>query len=438
MIHKLTNHFFFALSIVLVLCAGMAILCVFGHWWWALVCMIVELFAIHWLYRICKQPVRKVAFLLDAIDNNDAAIHFYEENAVDDISQVNGMLNQIAKILYNTKQDVAQREKYYELILDFVDTGIVVLSPSGSVYQKNKAAMNLLGLSVFTHIRQLEKVSVQLMQMLESAHPNDKLQVQIDNERETVHLSLRVSGIKIKNEELRIVALSNINRELDEREMDAWIRLTRVLTHEIMNSLTPVTSISETLLTLPDVKSEEMKQGLETISTTSKGLINFVNSYRQLTRLPHPEPRLFDVKPFIERMIHLAMHQSLQDNVTIDLTQIDKDLMLFADEQLVGQVVTNLLNNAIQAIGNQHDGAIEIKAYCDEDESVIIEICNNGPKISSEVANQMFIPFFTTKEEGCGVGLSISKQIMRLSGGTLTLLPYTDKAPLTTFVLKFN
>ena len=173
MIHKLTNHFFFALSTVLVLCAGMAILCVLGHWAWALVCMILELFAIRWLYRICKQPVRKVAFLLDAIDNNDAAIHFYEENSVDDISQVNGMLNQIAKILYNTKQDVAQREKYYELILDFVDTGIVVLSPSGSVYQKNKAAMNLLGLSVFTHIRQLEKVSMPLMQALDNARPNE-------------------------------------------------------------------------------------------------------------------------------------------------------------------------------------------------------------------------------------------------------------------------
>ena len=432
---RLMNHLIFALLVVLLLCVSITLFWVFGYIWCGVVCMIMELFAIRWLYRICKQPVRKVAFLLDAIDNDDTAIHFYEQNTSDDVSQVNRMLNQIAHILYNTKQEVAQREKYYELILDFVDTGIVVLNTSGAVYQKNKAALRLLALPVFTHIRQLEQVSTHLMQLLEKALPGDKLQVQLENGREVVHLALRVSGINIKNEELRIVALNNIKHELDEQEMDAWIGLTRVLTHEIMNSLTPVTSISETLLTLSDAKSEEMKQGLETISVTGKGLITFVNSYRKLTRLPQPEPALFDVRPFLERMIHLASHLSIHNNITIQLTQIDDDLMLFADEQLIGQVVTNLLSNAIQAIDTQPCGIIKLKAYCDEQENVVIEVSNNGPVIAPEVAAQMFIPFFSTKKDGCGIGLSISKQIMRLNGGTLTLLPYTKKKQFTTFVL---
>ena len=317
-----------------------------------------------------------------------------------------------------------------------MDTGIVVLNSAGAVYQKNNAAMQLLGMTVFTHLRQLEKNSTPLMHLLEQVRPGYKGQIPLDNGHESLQLAIRVSGIKIKDEELRIVALSNINRELDEKEMDAWIQLIRVLTHEIMNSLTPVTSISETLLNLPDAKSREMKQGLETIHTTGKGLIGFVGSFRQLTRMPHPEPALFDVLPFLERMINLALHQSIKEHITINLIDVNSELMLYADEQLLGQVVINILNNAVQAIEKQKEGIINIRAYCDEYESVIIEIANNGPRITSETANQIFIPFFTTKENGSGIGLSISKQIMRLIGGTLTLLPYKNETQLTTFVLK--
>jgi nitrogen fixation/metabolism regulation signal transduction histidine kinase len=344
-----------------------------------------------------------------------------------------------ARILtLNVKQETAQREKYYELIMDFVETGIVVLNSKGSVYQKNKEAMNLLGLDVLTHVKQLSRISDELMTALEKAVPGDKLQIQFNTERGTVHLALRVSGIRIKDEELRIIALSDINRELDEREIDSWIRLTRVLTHEIMNSLTPVTSLSETLLALPGAENEEMKQGLETIHSTGKGLINFVMSYRKLTRLPSPEPSLFYVRPFLERMIRLAQHQHPCPNITLSILEAREDLIVFADENLIAQVVTNLLKNAIQAIGNAPDGKITLKAYCDPQESIRIEIANNGPAIPPDAAGQIFVPFFTTKEEGSGIGLSLSKQIMRLSGGTLTLLPYKEKGQATVFVLVFN
>lgn len=298
--------------------------------------------------------------------------------------------------------------------------------------------MQLLGMDVFTHIKQLSRISDELKRVMEEALPGDKLQTQFNTERGTIHLALRVSGIHIKNEELRIIALSDINRELDEREIDSWIRLTRVLTHEIMNSLTPVTSLSETLLQLPGAENEEMRQGLETIHTTGKGLINFVMSYRKLTRLPSPEPSLFYVRPFLERMIKLARHQHPCPHISIFLHEAEDDLIVFADENLIAQVVTNLLKNAIQAIGNAADGRITLKAYCDEQESVHIEIANNGPVIDPEAAEQIFIPFFTTKEDGSGIGLSLSKQIMRLSGGTLTLLPYKEEGQATTFALVFN
>ena len=197
---------------------------------------------------------------------------------------------------------------------------------------------------------------------------------------------------------------------------------------------TPVTSLSETLLTLPGAqKDEELRQGLETIHTTGKGLVNFVMSYRKLTRLPSPEPTLFDVRPFLERMVQLAGHQHPDSSIRIVLKEVQEDLMAYADENLLTQVMTNLLKNAVQAIGEAPDGEIRLRAYCDEQDMVRIEVSNNGPKIAPEIAEQMFVPFFTTKEEGSGIGLSLSKQMMRLQGGSISLLPYRDE--WTTFVV---
>ena len=435
---KVTASFIFRLLVVVALATSGLWLYMHHNWLW--LCLVVPLFfvSIYWFHRLYTYNTRKVAFLLDAIENDDPAVRFYEHSLDKDNSSVNMMLNRIARILYNVKQETAQREKYYELILDFVETGIVVLNSKGAVYQKNKKATQLLGMDVFTHTKQLSRISDELKKVMEEALPGDKSQVQVSTERGTINLALRVSGINIKEEELRIIALSDINRELDEREIDSWIRLTRVLTHEIMNSLTPVTSLSETLLQLPGAENEEMRQGLETIHTTGKGLINFVMSYRKLTRLPSPEPSLFYVRPFLERMIKLACHQHPCPHISISLHEAKDDLIVFADENLIAQVVTNLLKNAIQAIGDTPDGLITLRAYCDELESVHIEIANNGPVIDPEAAEQIFIPFFTTKDEGSGIGLSLSKQIMRLSGGTLTLLPYKEDRQTTTFALVFS
>ena len=201
-----------------------------------------------------------------------------------------------------------------------------------------------------------------------------------------------------------------------------------------MNSVTPITSLCDTLLSMSEGKDEEISHGLQTISTTGKGLLSFVESYRQFTRIPAPEPSLFYVKAFIERMIELARHQNPCDNICFHTEISPADLILYADENLIAQVVINLLKNAIQAIGSQPDGRIEIRAYCNDMEEIWIEIKNNGPEIPSEIAEHIFIPFFTTKENGSGIGLSISRQIMRLSGGSLTLLREKE----TTFILKFK
>lgn len=411
----------------------------------------------YWQHRLYEQHIKKVLFMLDAIENNDNAVHFDDKEHTPDTRLINRALNRVAHILYNVKSETAQQEKYYELILECVNTGIVVLNDNGAVYQKNSEALRLLGLNVFTHVSQLERVDPHLCRLLAACHAGDKLQIPFSNERGSVNLSVRASDITVRREHLRILALNDINNELDEKEIDSWIRLIRVLTHEIMNSVTPITSLSDTLLTLTGADAsgsgnrEEIRSGLQTISSTGKGLLAFVESYRRFTRIPTPEPSLFYVKGFMERMVELARHQYPDARIRFHTDIVPEDLILYADENLIAQVVINLLKNAIQAIeqataeqqeqdGEERQGTtaqegnIRIKAYCNQAEAVLIEIANDGPPIPPDVAEHIFIPFFTTKEGGSGIGLSISRQIMRLSGGSISLLPGKE----TAFVLKFN
>lgn len=413
---------------------------------WAILATALLPLLLYRQWKLYHHHERKVLFLLDAIENNDYSIHFPETDETTNPNPVNRSLNRVARILYNVKSETAQREKYYELILDCVNTGILVLNDNGAVYQKNNEAMRLLGLEVFTHVSQLDRVDARLTRLLSDCRQGDKLQAAFCNERGTVNLSIRVSDIKVHQEHLRILALNDINNELDEKEIDSWIRLTRILTHEIMNSVTPITSLSDTLLGLTEAETslEEIRNGLQTISSTGKGLLAFVESYRKFTRIPTPEPSLFYVKSFLNRMVELARHLYPDTRIRFRTDIVPDDLILYADENLIAQVVINLLKNAIQAIESEADegkeadgkeeGHIRIRAYCDDAEAVLIEVSNNGPAIPGDVAEHIFVPFFTTKEGGSGIGLSISRQIMRLSGGSISLLPGKE----TTFVLKFN
>lgn len=407
---------------------------------WAVFFTVFLPLAVRWQQQLYHRHTRKVLFMLDAIENNDTAIHFSETDGTEDNRLISRSLNRVARVLYNVKSETAQQEKYYELILDCVNTGIIVLNDNGAIYQKNNEALHLLGLEVFTHIRQLSRVDNHLMDMLTTCRSGDKFQVAFSNERGTVNLAIRVSDITVRREHLRILALNDINNELDEKEIDSWIRLTRVLTHEIMNAVTPITSLSDTLSELTEAKisKEEIRNGLQTISATGKGLLAFVESYRRFTRIPTPEPSLFYLKSFISRMVELARHQYPGTPVSFNVSIVPDDLILHADENLISQVIINLLKNAIQAFemssSPTEEKHINIRAYCNEAEAVLIEISNNGPAIPPDIAEHIFIPFFTTKENGSGIGLSISRQIMRLSGGSISLIPGKE----TTFVLKFN
>lgn len=431
--HSLT----FRLGLFGILTAAGAYTATTHKWEWFILVFIGWLYSMQMMRSLFKRNAQKVAFMFDAIDNSDYAFRYATRGRSSDDKLVSESLNRITQILFQAKADAVQKEKYYELIMNSVNTGIIVLDDVGNIYQTNNEALRLLGLSVFTHAKQLARIDDKLQQTITDIRPGDKHQISFINERGTVNLSIRVSEMTLQDKHVRILAINDINSELDDKEIDSWIRLTRVLTHEIMNSVTPISSLSDTLLSLHEDADSEIRNGLEVISTTGKTLISFVESYRKFTHIPTPEPSLFYVQKFAERMIKLARHHNNYPNITINISIEPADLIVYADENLVSQVVLNLLKNGMQAIGSgQPDGHIELEAYCNPDESVIIEVSNNGPVIPPEEAEHIFVPFFTTKEGGSGIGLSISRQIMRLSGGSIALKsnPAINK---TSFILTF-
>jgi len=355
------------------------------------------------LLRRYRRNIKKVRFLFDAVDNVDFSFSFPTQNVSKDDKIINDSLNRIKLFLQHTREEQMEREKYYEQILNAVDTGIMVVDSHDNILQHNQAALRLLDTDVLTHMNQVR----------------DKLKDE--------HLSKHETQAMLKDKHVRIIALSDVSNELSNQEVDSWIKLIRVLTHEIMNTITPVTSLSETLLQdvsvdLLSAEQAKLKQGLETIHKTGTELLAFVNNYRRFTHVPQPQPALFYVEPFLERMALLCNHE-------VEIKVEPKDLLAYADESLIAHVVTNLLKNAVEAIMDKK-AFIRMNAYTNAQEAIIIDVTNNAGLIPDDVASHIFIPFFTTKAEGSGIGLSLSRQIMRVSGGSLSL--HQDKEENTT------
>ena len=385
------------------------------------------------LIRRNRRINNRIKFLSEAVAGDDFSFTFPEGNRRRSDRELAASLNRIRDMLSRTRQETIDKERYYAQILENVRTGIMAYDEQGFVTQTNRAAAELFGLPVLTHIRQLDRVSGGLADMLLVAAAGDTRTLTLHDVESTRQLSLQVSQSRIRDRNLRILVVNDIHNELDNKEIDSWISLTRVLTHEIMNSVSPITSLSESLRTLVPDTSSELYKGLDVIHSTGRGIEGFVESYRQFTHIPTPARTLFYVRGLVERAVQLV--QSVPENTRIDFRWSVEpgDMLLHADENLVGRVLNNLLKNAVEAIGQGNDGWVEARGFLNERGDVVMEVSDSGGPIPPEVEERIFIPFFTTKTDGSGIGLSISRQIMRLSGGTLTL----RTRPNTTFVMTF-
>lgn len=396
--------------------------------------LVVLLFAIVNYIHGVKKLKEKCYLMLEAIRNNDYSFrlpttyHSASEQVLQDT------INQFGILMNEQKQQMVQQEKFYEHIMSAVSTGIIVIDEHDNIMQANPAAAKLLGLPILSNLRQLERYGNDVADLFRLIQTKERKQLHLQTDKGEVDLSIACVRTELDRKAVRILIMNDIHNELDEKELDSWIKLTRVLTHEIMNSMAPISSISDTFMQREDVKDSEIYDGIRAIHETSTGLISFVDSYRKFSALQQPQPEPFYVQEIMKQVSSLNI---VPEHINLNIQVEPDDLMLYADSNLIRQILINLLKNAVQAIGN-NEGRILVHAYADKSEHVFINVSNNGPAISPELARQIFVPFFTTKQDGSGIGLSLARQIMKLSGGTITLLKTgTNNWPVT-FQLEFT
>ena len=371
----------------------------------------------------------KVTYMLDALEDKELNFRFDEKRLSG--RKFNRTLNRLRNIFDKERHEIIEQEKYFGLMLDHVKTGIAVVENDGRIAYSNNTALSLLGIATFGHIRQLRTVSDSLYESFKTIAEGSEEKASYYNESGKMTISLTASEATIGKDIVRIIAFNDISNEIAENEQQSWSRLIRVLTHEIMNTVTPIASLSETLLKFEDVDGE-VRNGLSTISESSRGLIKFVDSYRNLTRVAPPVRKAFYFKDLAERVIGLTKEQAVISGAVCTYEELSEDIILYADEGQITQILINLVKNAIQADARK----VEITAEINSSEHIIINVTNDGSPISKESREEIFIPFFTTKQEGTGIGLSLSRQIMRLHNGTLSLT--RSDAKETVFTLTFK
>ena len=372
---------------------------------------------------------RKVNYMLDALEDKELNFRFDEKRLRD--RRFNKTLNRLRNIFDKERREIMEQEKYFGQMLDHVKTGIAVVEDDGRINYCNRTALALLGVATFSHIRQLKTINESLYQAFEAITDESELKASYYNEKGKITISLTASETLIGKETVRIIAFNDISNDIAENEQQSWSRLIRVLTHEIMNTVTPISSLSETLLTLENV-NEEVKNGLSTISQASKSLIRFVESYRNLTRIAPPVKKAFYLKDLVENVLKLTSEQALAERVSCRFIENSHDIILYADEGQITQIFINLIRNAIQAEAKN----IVISAEITPSEQTVINITNDGHPISKESQEEIFVPFYTTKQEGTGIGLSLSRQIMRMHNGSLVLTRSDSRGTVFTLVFR--
>ena len=418
--------FLIAMSVATCLCV------VYEKMMFLLVCLPLLTLSVLRLISVYKGIIGRISFIIRAVKNDDYSFRFTENPNRTENVLVNSALNEIKDVMDEKKRLIREDEKNFELIMECANIGIMLLMENGTVVHANSKALGIFSLQMISHISFLKSQSEELVNVLQDIKPSEQHVVRYNTEIAEVNLVLSCASINYKGKNLRVVTIGDIAKELDNQEVKVWENLTRILTHEIMNSLAPITSISNTLIDNID-DSEKIGEGLEVIHSTSERLMNFVNSFRQVARVPMPQKSPFYLKEIIDNVISLVDFQNIK--LEVDINPID--IMLYADKSQMSQVLLNILKNAIESCDSDNKlYNIEIKAFIDNEERIHIELSNNAGKIFDEIAENIFTPFFTTKRDGSGIGLAVSRQIIRLHGGTLLLSKNTEEKVAFTIVME--
>lgn len=353
-------------------------------------------------------------------------------------------------ILAKLQEDQAEKEanyQYFRSVFQHLSIGLITFDEDGKVQIVNTAAKRMLNILQLTQIGEVEKINKELHHAIHSLRTGGSELIKIAHPDGIMQLSVYVIELVLRDTKFKLVSLQNIQSELEEKEMEAWQNLVRVLTHEIMNSIAPISSLAATVK--GDIESkidinetinpndlEDYLMAISTIEKRSQGMINFVSDFRSLAHIPAPRFQTIRLKGLFDQLETLMQHQFDANQIQFKKHIEPEDLILFGDQSLIEQVLINLIQNAIQAVEDTVSRIISLEAFIDEAGKIIIEVADSGRGIEEEAMSKIFIPFFTTKKKGSGIGLSLSKQIMRRHKGNIQVSSKLGEG--TTFKLIFN
>ncbi len=409
------------------------------------------LYQIYSLIRYVEKTNRDLTRFLESIQHADFSQTFSGNGLGSSFDKLKQAFNRVVDEFRRIRTEKEEHFRYLQTVVQHVGIGLVAFQENGNIELINTAAKRLLRVPRLRNLRDLESLSKPLVETLFQLKSGGKELVKVQNKDELLQIAVYATEFRIRQQTVTLVSIQNIRSELEEKEMEAWQNLIRVLTHEIMNSVTPIASLASTVneilakedgsaapQSVTQVKTEareDMRGAIETIQKRSEGLLHFVDAYRNLTRIPKPTLQIFPISELFERVKHLMQAQIADNSIRYSDNTEPERLELTGDPELIEQVLINLLMNSIQAVRGQRDAIIELSARIDERSRVVIQVKDNGPGLLEEALDKVFIPFFTTKEGGTGIGLSLSRQIMRSHRGTITV--HSRPHDETVFSLRF-
>lgn len=383
------------------------------------------------LIRFITYTNRELAKLLLAIRYSDFSISFKGKKRGKSFQELQEAFVEIIDAFKKVSVEKEAQFKFLKVIVDHINVGIIAIKEDYEIELMNQSATDTLKVTVPNYWKQFQQLLPHFAEEITHMDDNERKLMELNIKGDALQISVHLTKIKILNYRYDIITFQDIKSEIEQKEIEAWHKLIRILTHEIMNSVTPITSLSETMLML--LQTEEKKQkpisqvteedmedltfSLNTIQKRSEGLLHFVDDYRRLTKIKQLELEKLPVKTVVEDIANLLQSEFKREKVALR-TDIRSDFEIAIDEKLVAQVLINLLTNARHAVEDVANPEVKIKAYY-EDRNKIIEIQDNGCGIEPQKMDQIFIPFFSTKEQGSGIGLSLSKQIMKKHKGDL-------------------
>lgn len=392
---------------------------------------------------------RTIAYFFDAVRNDDFSLSIPNYKGSKTLTALSYNLRRISEHIEQIHIENLRQEKYFEAMIEHITVGVMSINSQGFIVNCNSSLKKLLGLNQLTHIRQLDKVDTKLAKLANGIRANQEQTIILSGKNGPVTLLVKASAFKNNNEQLKLLSVQDIKMELDEKELDSWLKLIRVLTHEIMNAIAPITSLSENLRNqyvkeVEPISATEVDEALigrtiralGVICEQGQGLTRFVENYRNLTRLPKPEISEVLVKNLFEKTLILFKSKFTEQTISV-YTQLENDAQIVrVDESQILQVLLNLLKNSADALADSPNAKITLSSWANSRGEVMLAVSDNGPGIPPEIIDEVFIPFFTTREEGNGIGLSISRQLVRLNNGGLTAT--SNLGLSTTFTLKFR